>query len=162
MSDVKELKQAQTVFKSLCQSLDELEIKYEKKEEDLSISCTIMGNDIQVDIEVEIDRERKLITLLSQLPFIVSESRRAAVAVAISQANNTMIDGSFDYSYLDGKIVFRMTSSYSESIIGKELLKYMIACSFCTIDEYNDKFLVIAKTKMSTNEILDYIDSDIE
>lgn len=157
MSDEKELKQAQTVYKALCDMLDERDWHYQKDEKELSIQCGAQGDDLPMEIRIEIDIQRKLVSLISPMPFAVPENRRSALAVAVSQANNGMIDGSFDYDYLSGRILFRMTSSYRESLIGKGLLEYMLSCACYTIDEYNDKFLMAAKKQMSVEEILDYI-----
>lgn len=157
MADQKELKQAQTVYKALCEMLDDRDWHYEKFDEDLTIRCGAQGDDLPMEIIIEVDKERKLITLISKMPFNVPEERRAALAVAVSQANNGMVDGSFDFDYLSGRILFRMTSSYRESLIGKELLAYMLSCACYTIDEYNDKFLIVAKNNMSIDEILEYI-----
>ena len=157
MSEEKELKQAQTVYKALCEMLNERDWHYEKFEEDLTIKCGAQGEDLPMEIIVEVDRQRQLVSLLSQMPFAVPENRRTALAVAVSQANNGMVDGSFDFDYLSGRIVFRMTSSYRESLIGKQLFEYMLSCACFTIDEYNDKFLMVAKNEMSAEEILDYI-----
>ncbi len=157
MSEEKELKQAQTVYKALCEMLNERDWHYEKDEENLAIKCGAQGDDLPMEIIVEVDRKRQLVSLLSQMPFAVPENRRTALAVAVSQANNGMVDGSFDFDYLSGRIVFRMTSSYRESLIGKQLFEYMLSCACFTIDEYNDKFLMVAKNEMSAEEILDYI-----
>ena len=118
MSEEKELKQAQTVYKALCEMLNERDWHYEKDEENLAIKCGAQGDDLPMEIIVEVDRKRQLVSLLSQMPFAVPENRRTALAVAVSQANNGMVDGSFDFDYLSGRIVFRMTSSYRESLIG--------------------------------------------
>ena len=157
MSEEKDLKQAQTVYNALCEMLSERDWHYEKFEEDLTIKCGAQGEDLPMEIIVEVDRQRQLVSLLSQMPFAVPENRRTALAVAVSQANNGMVDGSFDFDYLSGRIIFRMTSSYRESLIGKELFTYMLSCACYTIDEYNDKFLMVAKNEMSAEEILDYI-----
>lgn len=157
MSEEKDLKQAQTVYKALCEMLEERDWHYEKYEEELTIKCGAQGEDLPMEIIVEVDRQRQLVSLLSQMPFAVPENRRTALAVAVSQANNGMVDGSFDFDYLSGRIVFRMTSSYRESLIGKQLFEYMLSCACYTIDEYNDKFLMVAKNEMSAEEILDYI-----
>ena len=157
MSEEKELKQAQTVYKALCEMLNERDWHYEKDEENLAIKCGAQGDDLPMEIIVEVDRKRQLVSLLSQMPFAVPENRRTALAVAVSQANNGMVDGSFDFDYLSGRIVFRMTSSYRESLIGKQLFEYMLSCACFTIDEYNDKFLMVAKNEMSAEEIIDYI-----
>ena len=111
-----------------------------------------------MDIRIEVDAERLLIILMSDMPFTVPEDRRTALAVAVSCANYGIVDGSFDYNYLTGHIVFRLTSCYRDSLIGKDLLEYMLYCSCYTIDHYNDKFLMVAKSDMSNEEIAKVID----
>lgn len=157
MSEDKELKQAQAVYKALCDMLDERNWHYEKLEESLSIKCEAQGDDLPMAILIDVDKNRQLASLISFMPFTVPENRRSALAVAVSQANNGMVDGSFDYNYLNGRIMFRMTSSFRESIIGKKMFDYMLSVAFYTIDEYNDKFLSIAKKDMSIDEILEYV-----
>ena len=157
MSDEREFKQAQAVYKSLCAMLDEREWHYKRDDEELMIKCGAQGDDLPMEIRIEIDRKRQLVSLLSQMPFGIPESRRAELAVAVSQANNGMVDGSFDYDYTSGRIIFRMTSSYRESLIGKKLLEYMLVCACHTIDEYNDKFLMVAKNDMTIEEILEFV-----
>lgn len=157
MSEEKDLKQAQSVYKALCEMLDEHEWHYEKDKDELSITCGAQGEDLPMKIIIKVDRDRQLVSLFSQMPFAVPENRRTALAVAVSQANNGMVDGSFDYDYLSGRIIFRMTSSYRESLVGKELFDYMLMCACYTIDEYNDKFLMVAKNEMTPDEIIDYV-----
>lgn len=157
MSEEKKLKQAQTVYATLCEMLDEHDWHYKKDEERLSISCGAQGDDLPIEIRIDVDAERSLVTLLSQMPFVVAEDRRTALAIAVSQANNGMVDGDFDYDYINGRIIFRLTSSYLDSLIGKDMFNYMLMCSCVTIDEYNDKFLMVAKSTMSNEEILDFI-----
>ena len=42
-------------------------------------------------------------------------------------------------------IMFRMTSSSGESILGEDLFEYVILVSARTVDDYNDKFLMLSK-----------------
>lgn len=157
MSEEKDLKKAQEVYNTLCGLLDELEMTYDMMEERLMIELETRGDDLPIGVRIEVDAKRQLIMLLSQIPFAVPENRRNELAVAVSAANFGMVDGSFDYNYQGGSIVFRMTSSYRESLIGKKLLFYMLMCSCTTIDEFNDKFLVVAKSDMSYDEIIEFI-----
>jgi hypothetical protein len=157
MSEENELKQAQAVYKSLCDMLDERKWNYDRHDDELTITCGTQGDDLPIDLVIQINKQLQIITLLSKLPFVVKDERRVFVAIAVSQANNGMVDGSFDFNCLSGSIIFRMTSSYRESLISKDLLEYMLLCSCYTIDEYNDKFFVVAKNDMSIDEILDYI-----
>ena len=157
MPEEKVLKQAQAVYKALCAMLDERGWRYTKDESELLIRCGAQGEDLPMEIMIRVDVERQIVTLLSPMPFTVPDARRTALAVAVTLANNGMVDGSFDYDYLTGRILFRMTSSYRQSLIGKKMFAYMLDCSCYTIDEYNDKFLAVAQTEMSINEILNYI-----
>ena len=157
LREEKDLKQAKDMFKSLCEMLDERDWHYEKKEEDFTITCGAQGDDLPMDIIIELDLERQLVYLISHMPYAIPENRRAAIAVAVSQANNGIVDGDFDFDYTDGDILFRITSSYRGSLIGKELFAYMLMCACCTIDEYNDKFLMVAKSNMSVDEILNFV-----
>lgn len=157
MAEVKDMKQAKTVFSSLCAMLDERRWRYEKDEAELAIRCGAQGDDLPMDIRIEVDVKRELVTLLSPMPFTVPENLRANLAVAVSLANYGMVDGSFDYDYLKGRILFRMTSSYRQSLLEKKLFAYMLECSCATIDTYNDKFLSVIKSEMSINQILEYI-----
>ena len=155
--DEKKLKRAQTVFKNLCERLDEIKWNFERNEEDLQIECTAQGDDLPISLRIAVDEEREIITLLSQLPYTTPEKRRAMMAVAVSKANNGMIDGNFDFDLMSGNIVFRLTSSYRESLIDKEVFTYLLSCACYTVDEYNDKFLFVAKNDMTVEEILKYI-----
>ena len=157
MANEKDLKQAQAVYKALCAMLDENDWHYMRDDEALMIKCGAQGDDLPMQIRIEVDMERQIVSLLSQMPFDVPENRRKELAVAVSLANYGMVDGSFDYDYLRGIIIFRMTSSYRECLIGKDLLGYMLMCACHTIDEYNDKFLTLTKNSMTIAEILEFI-----
>ncbi len=157
MSDENEMKRAQAVYNSLCEMLDERGWKYDKYDEKLTIRLDTRGEDLEIEIYNEVDSGRQLVSLLSQMPFAIPEDRRSALAVAVCQANNGMVDGSFDYDYIKGNILFRLTSSYRESLISKNLLEYMLMCACFTIDHYNDKFLTVAKNEMTADEIEEYL-----
>ena len=90
------------------------------------------------------------------------EDKRVEFALAVCAANYTLIDGSFDYNIRNGKILFRMTSSYrggifSENLIfiTKDMFKYMIAVAISTVEKYNDKFLMIAKGRMTIQQFIE-------
>lgn len=153
MSDEK-LERAQKVYETLCATLDKHEWHYQKNEERLSIECGAQGEDLPMEITIRVDAERQLIMLLSHLPFIISEDKRLDVAIATSIANNGLVDGSFDFDITDGHMFFRMTSSFIESDIGSELFTYMLMVSCHTIDEYNDRFLMLGKGMMSIQDFI--------
>lgn len=145
---------AQKVYETLCATLDKQEWHYQKNDERLSIECGAQGEDLPMEITIKVDSERQLIMLLSHLPFVISEDKRLDVAIATSVVNNKLVDGSFDYNVADGHMFFRMTSSFIESDVGNELFVYMLMVSCHTIDEYNDKFLMLGKGMMSIENFI--------
>ena len=158
MAEEAKVKQARVAYKSLCEMLDENDWHYEKDEAKFRIVCGAQGDDLPMKIRIEVDAERQLVILLSEMPFSVPEDRRTAMAVAVSVANFGLVDGNFDYDFTDGTILFRMTSSFLDSLVGKEMFNYMLMCSCFTIDRYNDKFFMVAKKNMSNEEIMEFID----
>ena len=154
MATEKELKHAKEVYDTLCNTLDGMKLRYGKDEDKLIIHLGMNGDDIPMDFIIHCDADRQLIRLMSFLPFKISEEKRIDGAIATSYANFLMADGSFDYNLGDGSILFRMTSSFRESLVGEDLFMYMIHIACVTVDEYNDQFLMISKGNLT---IADFI-----
>ena len=148
MTDEKKLKTAQNIYDTLCAMLDEKDVKYVKHEEDLVITFTMVGDDLPMGFMLNIDAERELIRLLSPIPVTFEDDKRLEGAIATSQINYRIADGSFDYNYKKGTVIFRLTSSYIDSLISKDLLEYMVGVAGYTIDEYNDKLVMLAKGEL--------------
>ena len=154
MSDENKIALAKQVYQTLCNAIESREWTYEKEEDDLVVFFGVSGDDIPMKFILIVDAVRQLIRLLSPLPFKMSESKRIDGSIAACAASFGLADGSFDYDLADGSIVFRMTASFRESIIGEGLLQYMISVSCSTVDKYNDKFLALDKGIIS---IADFI-----
>ena len=154
MAEQKNLEQAKIAFGTLCQALDKHEWHYKKDEEKLSIECGAQGEDLPMEITIKVDADRMLAMLISHMPFVIQEDKRLDVAIAVSAINNALVDGCFDYDIASGHMFFRMTNSFLESKISEEVFVYMLYCSCQTIDEYNDKFLMLAKGMISIEQFL--------
>ena len=155
MLDEKKLKQAQLHYSTLCKMLDANEWRYTKYEDDFTIKTGAKGEDIPIDYIVRIDPERMIASFISWLPFNIPEDKRTEGAVAVAVANNGLCDGSFDYNIADGEIMFRLTACYRGSILGEELFDYMVICGAKTVDDYNDKFLMLAKGMLSLEKFIE-------
>ena len=160
MADKKELEQAREAFDTLCEMLDGNDWHYDKEEDDFTIMCGARGDDLPMPIKIQVDAERQIVSLLSLLPFDVPEDKRVEIALAVSAVNYALVDGSFDYNFADGTLLFRMTSSYRESKVGKTMFEYMLYLSCGTIDDYNDKFEKIINGEMTLNELVRFIQED--
>ncbi len=146
--------EAKKVFDGLCAALDANKWKYQKDEAELVISCGAQGEDLPIELVVRVDAKRRLVILLSKLPFVVAEDKRMDACVAVSAVNSRLVDGSFDYNVLNGKMFFRMTNSYIDSALSESVYMYMIYCACHTIDEYNDQFLMLSKGMLSLEQFL--------
>lgn len=146
--DEKKLRNAQSVYKTMCEMLDDKQLRYEKHIEDLVVTFAMRGDDLPIQIILNVDAERQLVRLLSPIPLTVGEDKRLECAIATSQVNYYLADGSFDFDYKGGKIIFRLTSSFTDSLLSKELFEYMVSVTCYTVDDYNDKFLSLAKGQL--------------
>lgn len=140
-----EMNKAKEVYATLCKSLDDREWHYEKHEEDLVVTCGVSGDDIPMRLIIRVMPERQLVQLLSPLPFDIPEDKRVDVALATTMINDKLANGSFDFDLASGRTVFRLTNAFMESTLGTEVFNYMIGVSVATVDEYNDKLMMLMK-----------------
>ena len=152
--DDKVMKQAKTVYETVCKSLDARGWNYKRHDEDLTISTGARGEDLPMDIVIVVNPRAQVVSVISPLPFKISEDKRVDGALAVAIANYGLINGSFDYDLRDGEIRFRIVSSFRDSVLGEELFNYMVMLAAGTVDDYNDKFLMISKGMWSIEDFL--------
>ncbi|MBR6742530.1 MAG: hypothetical protein IKM09_03700, partial [Clostridia bacterium] len=97
--------------------------------------------------------------LISHMPFVIHEDKRLDVAIAVTALNNRLVDGCFDYDIKSGHMFFRMTNSFIDSRLDEEVFAYMLFCACKTIDDYNDKFLMLDKGMLSLEQFLSSLDN---
>ena len=155
MADSKELRQAKAVYQTICEALTGMEWDFERDEEKLIITTGVQGDDLPMKIAMRVDVERQFVNLLSYIPFSIPEEKRVEMSVALHIINYRLANGSFDYNFADGEVLFRMTTSFMGSLLGKETFEYMLFVACNTVDEYNDKILMMCKNKMTLEELID-------
>ena len=155
MAELKNLEQAKAAFATVCRMLDKEQWNYNRDDEKLSIKCGARGEDLPMDLEIKVDVERMLIMVLSPMPYVIQDDKRLDVAIAISAINNILLNGCFDYDVATGHVFFRMTNSIIGCKLGEEAMHYLLYCACQTIDEYNDKLLMLAKGILSLEKFLE-------
>lgn len=146
---------AKETYSTLCNMLDNKNWHYEKMEEDLIIKSGVKGDDLPIDFIMRVNPRNEVVSFISWLPFKADESKRIDMALAVCVANYGLVDGSFDYDLSDGTLMFRLTSSYKESILSEALLEYMLLVAAGTVDQYNDKFFMISKGALSIEKFIE-------
>lgn len=142
--ETRERKLALENYFALCETLDKMDWKYTKEEDELIVRVGVSGDDIPMDFIIKIDEKRQLIRVLSFLPFKFDGKSIVDGSIATSQINYLLADGSFDFDVSDGSVLFRMTASYNDSLISRLLLVHMINYSCTVVDKYNDKLMMLA------------------
>ena len=154
MADENMLIQAQTVFDTFCQVFDEKNWPYKKDEKELVITSGARGDDLPMDIMVEVEPKRQLVFVVSHIPFDIPEEKRLDFAIAVSFVNNKLSDGCFDYDIVSGHILFRMANSFIDSQLNKDVFEYMLYYTCVAVDSYNDKLMMLSKGHMSLEQFL--------
>ena len=149
----------ENTFDTICAALDERRWHYEKDKEKFTLNCKANGRDLFMELDINCDMDKRIVMILSRLPFLVPAERREEMAMAISAINFALGEGCFDYHYKTGTICFRMTSSYRGSVISRAVFDRMIMMSFATIDRYNDKLLLFGLGQLSLEELVHFIES---
>ena len=153
MSKVNE---ALLLYKTLCQTLDNMRWRYSKEEDKFVVRTMAIGKDLTMDFFIKIDPERQLMYLKSPMPFEVPKVSRDTLGKAVLMANYTMLNGSFEYDLSDGYLVFKLVVPYMESMLSEHVCHYMIMVSCEMTDKFNDKFKALVDGKMTLDEFEAY------
>ena len=155
MAEAKNMKKAQEVYATIIRMLDTRDWKYSKHEEDLLIKSGLRGEDLPVEFILVVNPRSQVVQFISRLPFDIPEDKRVDGAIAVCTANYGLIDGSFDYDLRDGEIRYRLTCSYRDSQLSEDLFEYMIMAAASTVDNYNDRFFMLAKGRMTVQQFIE-------
>ena len=154
--DEKKMKQAMSVYETICRALESEDWKYTRDDEKLVINCKARGEDLPLDLYFIVNPGAQVVSLISPMPFKIAEDKRVDLALAVCMVNDNLVNGCFDYNIANGNINFRMVSSFCESILSEKLFLYMLLVSAHTVDDYNDKFLMISKGMMSLEQLAEW------
>ena len=88
------------------------------------------------------------------LPVTFAEDKRVDGAVAATMINYQIKNGFFDYDMADGHVFFRLPNSFQGSLLSEAAMHYLVMVSCGTIDEYNDKLLMLAKGLIDIDVLL--------
>ena len=155
MTEEVSMKKAKEVLDSLVKMLDSRNWRYEKHEENLLIKSSVKGEDLPIEFIVAVNPDAEVIQFISPMPFNMPEDKRVDGAIAVCVANYGLINGSFDYDLRDGEIRFRLTTSYTGSVLSDDLLERLILIAASTSDKYNDKFFMLAKGMLTVQQFIE-------
>ena len=141
--------EAKVLYKTLCQTLDNMKWHYTKEEDKFIVRTSAVGKDLRMELYMKIDADRQVMYLKSPMPFTVPVEQRDLLTKAVITANYTMLNGSFEFNVPDGYLGFKVVVPFMESIISEKVCHYMIMVSCDMTDKFNDKFKALVDGKMT-------------
>ncbi len=143
MSEVN-MEMAKTMFGSICSTLDNMKLNYQVHEDDLALVLGHKGDDMEHNILVLVDAEKEVIRVVERLPFKMNPDKASDIAMAVCNANERLLVGSFSYD-MQENLTYNITQIYNGSLIGEEAIKRMILTLAFTVEDFDDKFMALNK-----------------
>ena len=128
--------------------------KYTTDMENLSVSFTLVGEDLPMDITVKADRKHEILKVSSPMPYKISVDNRVTCAMGVCAVSAKMTAGNFDYDIINGIITFRLTMPFKDCVITSDVIEDMIVYAEKVTDDYNDRFLALDKGFLKLDSLI--------
>ena len=159
MAFLNQKSRAEAVFDTICKAIDAENLKYSPEKEKMIVYLSARGEDLPINVLFKVDEEREVLTVYSLLNLEISDDKKVEFAVAVNAANYALVNGCFDYNITDGTLSYRMANPFMGCEVTEQIVKYMLYCTFSTVDEYNDRFLALAKGMIDIQKFIELANS---
>jgi len=148
------MEQAKKMYNTIVKAIENHGWHGEFNDEELSVELRIKGDDLPMILRLHVRAEREMVVLYCTMPFKFSQEHMVDGAYALCYINDLLSDGCFDLDLETGRICFRHSILYLDSIIGPGAIEYMLDFSVYVVDEFNDKLLAINKGLLSVEDFI--------
>lgn len=162
MEDQNKLELAKRTFATLCEALDSQNWKYRRDDEKMTVEYTVQSEDVPMAFTFTCDAEHQLIRLVSPLPLEIAETARLDVSVAVSLINDKIVNGTFDYDIVRGRVQFRICNSFCDSVLSPQVFLYLLGVSIETVDAFNEKLVPVAAGVMSVERFIEVLNGVVD
>lgn len=153
--------QIQKTYQTTIQALKNLDLTFEEHFDDLVIVSGAKGNEMPVPLVINVNTNNEVLAIYSELPLNIDEKARNRIAVAINMINYSIVNGSFDYDYNSGRVIFRMAHYLPENDFTVYDVRRMIVITCGTVNRFNHRIAKIAQaTEISLDQIKEIVDGN--
>ncbi len=149
--DKNEKMRAQKEFESVCAVLDGHGWAYDKDKNEFEVGFTADGKDMPIGLTLKVNPELMTVTAYALIPVEPPEDKAEDLAVATALVNEQTVHGNFEYDVKTRRIYFRVSTSYRDSEVDKDVYFYLIGVAFSTAD----KVAVVVKALCDGTTTLD-------
>ena len=148
------------IYIDIVSMLLEKELQFESYDDDLVAKIFFTSDDFPTEFIISVDGERELVGFVAKLPFTAPKEKRVDIAFATGIANNTLLNGNFDFDYRSGEIYFRMAQSFKGGVtLTNESIEHLIYVAILTMDEFNDRFFMICDDAMTLQKFVESMEN---
>lgn len=148
------MSRSQRAYNCVVETLDSHGLDHSDYPKDSEIYIGSVGEEIQSNVKIMLYKDIELMMMVSSIPFIVPQEKRVDIAAAINMINCTLRNGSFDFNFLNGNIIFRVTGSYIESEMDPDMVRYMLDYSLRKIEEYYNRLFMLCFKNLTLSDFI--------
>lgn len=153
--------QASVVMNTLCQTLDSMEWKFDKKD-DYSIFTFANGKNTRIPLFICVDEDKGVMYVHSPFGAETPDERVGDIVFATIEANISILGGVFDYDMARKRHIFKMVVPFMDCVLSEAACRYMILVVCQTVDRFSPKFKALAEGKITLEDFLNFARSDEE
>lgn len=143
----------------VCSFLKAEGVRFKYNKEKRIISYDLIGNDIPMTFDLSVLPEKDMITIKSDLPFLLQNKSTKNVVIASCIISENLINGSFNYDDTQNKIYFKFSDFYDLTPLSKYKFDYIFFTAISTVEEFNDKLLELNKNRIKLKDFINYFSS---
>ncbi len=154
----KERKQADEVYQNLINIFERMEYPYDVIESGNDIEKVLhirsAGEDLPMEFFIVIDAYFQQFKVKSPQPVRFSKEQIPDAAELICAINDVIRFGYFALDVEDGSVMFNYFHLFMDSLVSPDLWGFLVKTSAQIVDEYNDKFLMLAKGMIDKDSLM--------
>lgn len=151
--------QASVVMNTMCQTLENMEWKFDKRDDHL-IFTVANGENTRIPLFIFVDADKGVMYAHSPLDVEIPEERIADIIFATIEANISILSGVFDFDAARRRHVFKMVVPFMDCVLSESVCRYMIFIVCQTVDRFKPKFEALAKGELALDEFCKFARSD--
>lgn len=123
------------IFDTIIQTLDELEMHYQRDDEHCIADMTIHCNCAAFHLRMAAMEEQEILYCFASFPLNIPEDKRPAMCELINAINYDNIVGMLAMDPEDGQLVCRMVSSLDEGAVNTTIVKVALNTSLRVLED---------------------------
>ena len=140
LEEDKKREEAAAAFEAVRTYMDGRNLHYSADEEDLNIECNFTGPNLPIEMRIHVFPDQHILLVSAAMPFTMKKEKRVDAAIAVCMANDSIMNGRFEYKIGEGQISFRLAEAYHGMELSSEVIDYAIGCTIGTFTRMSERF----------------------